>query len=541
MADSPLEQGWNVVTWALSGSYDEDRPVLIDADQPNRSLSKKQAIDLVARLSGSFQPGSTVCVHLYNDIIYPVLVLAILASHCEWTGTNPAYTSAELSHHFAQSETRYVITDQAYVDVVHQAITASGQNIEIIIFSDIVTDKPGENDLRWRCNKYDLATLHSLLTHGDESTLRRRLQGIPNHSPATAMSTSGTTGLPKMVQRSHRSLVLETGGTQDHNSAKPFQVRRLYCTPIFHAFSFPEMVINTIRLGFPSFYMRRFDESFANKVHEFGITETMAAPAMLLKIIQWTEKHEEQRFKLQGLRTILCAGAALASRLRASFLQLFDDASVRIVQVWGMTEGGWFATFWYPEHDDTGSIGRPLPTCQIRVSEVPHAELPDGRQVGELLVKGPQLLTTYKGHPDATKQAFNDGWLRTGDIGYCANGKVYIIDRAKDIIKVNGWTISPAELEAVLHQMPVIVDAAALSYGTGTKEHVAMFVVAKEPSMLIADIKHHLLQQVARFKVATCEIHLVDSLPRNSSGKILRGVLRHQLQAHYGNGDHGID
>ena len=353
------------------------------------------------------------------------------------------------------------------------------------------------------------------------------------------MSTSGTTGLPKMVQRSHRSLVLETGGSQDSNSAKPFQVRRLYCTPIFHAFSFPEMVVNTIRLGFPSFYMRRFDESFADKIHEFGITETMAAPAMLLKIIQWTEKHEEKRFKLQGLRTILCAGAALASRLRASFLQLFDSASVRIVQVWGMTEGGWFATFWYPEHDDTGSIGRPLPTCQIRISEVPRAELPDGRQVGELLVKGPQLLTAYKGHPDATKEALHDGWLRTGDIGYCADGKVYIIDRAKDIIKVNGWTISPAELEAVLHQIPGIVDAAALSYGTGTKEHVAMFVVAKGPSLLVADIKHHLLQQVARFKVATCEIHLVDSLPRSPSGKVLRSVLRHQLQAHYDNVDSG--
>jgi acyl-CoA synthetase (AMP-forming)/AMP-acid ligase II len=299
------------------------------------------------------------------------------------------------------------------------------------------------------------------------------------------------------------------------------------------------MVINTIRLGYQSFYMRRFDETFVDKVHKFGISETMAAPAMLFKIIQWTEQHEKERFKLQALKTVLCAGAALASRLRASFLQLFDTASVRIVQVWGMTEGGWFTTFWYPEHNDTGSIGRPLPTFQVRVSEVSHAELPDRRQVGELLVKGRQLMTTYKGHPDATKQIFNDGWLETGDVGYCANGKIYLIDRAKDIIKVDGWTISPAELEAVLHQMPGILDAAALSYGTGTKEHVAMFVVAKEPPLLIADIMHHLLQQVARFKVATSEIHFVDSLPRNSSGKILRSVLRHQLQVHYGDGDHG--
>lgn len=457
-------------------------------------------------------------------------MLAILASGCEWTGTNPAYTSAELSHHFARSETRYVITDYGYLDVVDRATTLSGQKIQVILFTDIASERPRKRADHGGPGNVRLNTLHDLLTQGNESELAIRLQAISSNSPATVMSTSGTTGMPKMVQRSHRSLVIETSGIQDNNSAKPYLVRRLYCTPIFHAFSFPEMVINSLRLGYQSFYMQRFDETFAKKVHDLGITETMAAPAMLLRIIGWSEKNEQERLDLQTLQTVLCAGAPLASQLRTRFLQLFDHASMRIVQVWGMSEGGWFATFWYPEHDETGSVGRPLSAYQVRVSEDSRVVTPEGRQAGELLVRGLQLTTTYRGNPVATKESFGDGWLRTGDVGYCENGKIYLIDRAKDIIKVNGWTISPAELEAVLYQMPSVLDAAALSCGTGTDEHAAIFVVAREQQLSKIDVMRHLLGRVARFKVSTCEIHLVDSLPRNSSGKVLRSALRKQLE-----------
>lgn len=456
-------------------------------------------------------------------------MLAILASGCEWTGTNPAYTSAELSHHFAQSGTRYVITDRSHLDVVDGAINSSGRNIQVILFTDIASERPPKEDDHCGHGNIRLNTLYDLLTQSDESILRKRLRAIPSHAPATVMSTSGTTGLPKMVQRSHHSLVVETRGIQDNNSGKPYQVRRLYSTPIFHAFSFPEMVINSLRLGYQSFYMRRFDETFARKVHDFGITETMAAPAMLLRIVGRAEKDETERLNLQTLQTVLCAGAPLASQLRTSFLQLFDHGSTRVVQVWGMSEGGWFATFRHPEHDNTGSVGRPLSGYQVRVSELSRVELSDGRQAGELFVKGLQLTTTYKGNLDATKENFVDGWLRTGDIGYVKNGKIYLIDRAKDIIKVNGWTISPAELEAVLYQMPGILDAAALSYGTGTEEHAAIFVVGREPTLSKADVMKHLLDRVARFKVATCEIHIADSVPRNPSGKILRRDLRQRL------------
>lgn len=413
--------------------------------------------------------------------------------------------------------------------MVDRAIISSGRDIQVIIYTDIASTKVVKNFDLFGHVKPRPKLLCDLLAKADRMTLRERLKNISSDSPATVMSTSGTTGLPKMVQRSHRSLIVETSAIQDNDARKLYQVRRLYCTPIFHAFSFPEMVINSLRLGHQSFFMRRFDETFAKKVHNFNITETMAAPAMLLRLVARSERDELEQGNLQSLRMVLCAGAPLAPKLRIDFLRLFDKNSIRVVQVWGLSEGGWFATFRYPEHDDTGSVGRLLPVYQLRVCEASRVELSDGKQAGELLVKGLQPTTTYKGNPDATKESFGDGWLRTGDIGYVKDKKVYLIDRAKDIIKVNGWTISPAELEAVLYQMPGILDAAALSYGTGTEEHAALFIIARDPTLSNTDVLQHLLSRVARFKIATCEIHLVDSLPRNPSGKILRNNLRQRL------------
>ena len=130
-------------------------------------------------------------------------------------------------------------------------------------------------------------TLHDLLQRPRTRTLEARLDAIPNNLPATIFSTSGTTGLPKMIQRTHRELILESKATED--APKPYHVRRLYCTPMFHAYSFTDMTINTFRLGLPSFYMRRYDHSFAWKLRQFSATETLVAPPVLMRLSNQAE------------------------------------------------------------------------------------------------------------------------------------------------------------------------------------------------------------------------------------------------------------
>lgn len=451
-----------------------------------------------------------------------MIVLAILASGCTWTGTNPASTTAELQHHFTSSKVSYVITVLEHLQTVKTSVAACAGNIEIMVWTDILSEEKSGSKLTNGCR-----TLHDLLWRPQTQSLEKRLDEIVNTLPATTFSTSGTTGLPKMIQRTHRELILESKATED--APKPYPVRRLYCTPMFHAYSFTDMTINTIRLGLPSFYMRRYNKSFAQKVLQFSATETLVAPPVLMLLSDQAGEDREARKNIQSLRTVICAGAPLSAQLRSRFTDLFDYP-VRLVQGWGMSEGGWFTTFRYPECDDTGSVGRPVQGYEIRTSGMDPLVIDGDRLASELLVRAPQMPRSYLNNPSATAEAFTqDGWLKTGDIGYIENGKIYLIDRVKDMIKVNGWSVAPAEIEAALYKNPRVVDAAVVGHGAGIDEHPVIFVVPKGGGVSPPDITDHLLHFVARFKVAKCEVKFVNSIPRNSSGKILRKAVRQQL------------
>ncbi|KAK4544200.1 hypothetical protein LTR36_004410 [Oleoguttula mirabilis] len=547
----------NLVHWTFSGKYDCEKPILIDATNTTRSVSKKKAEELVTALAGAFKPDSTVCLHIPNDVLYPVLVLAILASDCRWTGTNTAYTAPELEHHFRLSETEYIITAPEHLEVVRTAVTASGTNAEIILFADLldkahdlelsatpqdeehertdsckcssdgVANAPKRDSVTSRLSTRDsnMRTLRDLVRDPSQVDLQTLTKDISLDSTAAFMQTSGTTGLPKMAARTHRSMIIEQENIEDNNAAKPYEVRRLYCTPIFHGFSAPEMLFNVLRLGQTSYFMRRFDSTFAQKVHDLHITETFGAPPMMLRLVNQPGAGE----LLQSLRMISFGGAPLASELRRKTLELFETKP-RIVPVYGMTEGGWFTTLKYPDDDHTGSVGRPIPGCEVKVIPQQNTELNDGQPIGEIFVRGAQLMSGYLNNPEATAEAFEDGWLKTGDIGYVKDGMVYLVDRAKDLIKCNGWQVSPAELENALLEHPDVLDAAVLGVGQGVDEHPLACVVVRDCNLTADLIKLHLRGRLTGYKVSKCEVRFVQAIPKNPAGKILRKVLRETVR-----------
>ncbi|KAK4501715.1 hypothetical protein PRZ48_007524 [Zasmidium cellare] len=530
--ESPSEPT-NIVSWAFSGVYDSSRPILIDTANPCRSITKEEAIDLVSRLAGAFEPDTTVCLHLDNDILYPILSFAIYASKCRWTGSNTSNKIPELEHIFQAAKVKYVITAVEHLSVVEAAVKKSGVGADIILFSDILEGKPCQSlscgrEFNPGHKSETYRDLHDLLGDGTPDTLARMLKDVDPHSIASLMSTSGTTGRPKMAARTHAATVLETAAiAKNEHDLKPYQVRRLFCTPTFHAFTMPELVINSIRLGHPAFIMKRFDDiAFPAKIAEFDITETLAPPGVLLRLIH----NPACKQQIQSLRAIYTGGAPLVPELKSQFLALYPNEKPRIAPVWGMTEGGWFTTIKYPENDMTGSVGRMLPGFEVKMSLETPVKLSDDREAGELLVRSKQLMAGYFNNPEANRNAFtDDGWLRTGDIGYVSDdGKVYLVDRAKDLIKVNGWQVSPVELEDALLISPDVKDSGVISSGEHVNEHPLAFVVRSDssPDVTASMLKAHMLTQLASYKVRSCEFQFIDEIPRSATGKILRNALR---------------
>ena len=416
------------------------------------------------------------------------------------------------------------MTAPEHLPTVNEAVKCAGLGTEIIIFTDLLREHPEPlcllNGLATdHCN--GLRRLHDLLYSPDDAvdliTLKLDIESV-----ACLATTSGTTGLPKVAARSHKAMVLESVAIEDNNAQKPYQIRRLFCTPIFHAFSSAQMLIGSLRYGHLSYFMKRFDDTYPQKLEDFCITETVAPPAMILRLVQSDRYIQE---KLNSLRLLWSGGAPLADELRCKALAMFDH-DVRIVQVWGMTEGGWFTTFKYPEDDASGSVGRMIPGFEVKLNNERASLLTNGQTAGELVVRSEHLMTQYFGNQDATSSAFDDGWLKTGDIGYVKDGRVYLVDRLKELVKVNGWQVAPAEIEAALLTSSDVDDAAVIGVGHDVNEHPLAFVV---PSNLNVDkkcIKQHLLGRLTRYKVASLEISFVTQIPKSVAGKMLKNELR---------------
>ena len=508
----------------------------------DRYVTKKKALKIIGGLTGAFVPQSVVCMHLENDvsandvqcplcgqiltfvfkITYPLIYHGILASGCTWTGTNIAYRTRELAHHLRTSNAKYVIVEAKRAQIVSQAIQSAEIDAEIILYTDLldVCEKP---DVFQRGTFQGCRRLHDLLdSQGDSRTVPM----IDVDAVATLSSTSGTTGLPKMAARTYAALLAEAKTLYDRDHEKPYNVRRLYCTPIFHAFSGPMMLMAPLKFGNPTYFMKRYDDSFVSKVFQFGITETAAVPTILKRL---SDLPAEQRPLLQSLRRIWCAGAQLGDNAKKCFLDVFDDPNrVAVIQCWGMTEGGWFSSFPFPEVDTSGSVGRMMPGYSVKIDST-HTTIDAfgvEQEVGEILVRAPQLAHAYVGNIEATRKAFDEScFLRTGDVGYRdSRGRMFIVDRAKDLIKVNGWQVSPSELQNVLLGCPLVRVAAVVGAGPPGEEFAAVFVVPQtghdDGPATAGLVKAYLKAECASYKVAGCSVALVQELPLGNTGKV---------------------
>jgi 4-coumarate--CoA ligase len=300
---------------------------------------------------------------------------------------------------------------------------------------------------------------------------------------------------------------------------------------MFHAFAAPVALLLPLRSGTSTYYLSRFSlDAFTKSVAAFRITDFALVPPILTTLL----RSPEVSASLKSVRHVLCAGAPITAAIQSKlYAYLHPDAT--IAQVWGATEVGWVTTFDVNEKDESGSVGTLLPGVQMRLAEA--SEL-DGVISGEALIKSPSVFTGYLDNEATTAECFDsNSFYRTGDFVSVHDGKVYIQGRIKEIMKVNGWQVAPAEIETVLLNHQDVLDAAVVgSKHIGSdglevdrpKAYVVRVSRSGKEEVGEQELMDFVASKMIAYKRLTGGVVFVDEIPRNPTGKILRRMLQEQ-------------
>jgi fatty-acyl-CoA synthase len=359
---------------------------------------------------------------------------------------------------------------------------------------------------------------------------------VDERQAASLCYTSGTTGNPKGVLYSHRSISLHSTVTlATDGTAISRSDRILAVVPMFHvnAWGLPYgAALAGADLILPDRHLQ--PEPLAGLIASERPTLMGCVPTIFQGLLSYADEHPE--IDLSSLSNAACGGSAVPRQLMKDFEERHD---VRIFQAWGMTETSPVATYSRPrerEHDDAywderAMQGRPLPWVELRLADDDGNEVPwDGSSTGEIEVRGPWIASRY--FADSSEdEKFATGWLRTGDIASVdEGGNVQITDRSKDVIKSGGEWISSVELENELMSHPDVLEAAVIAKPDERwAERPLCCVVVRDSSAVSAgELVEHLRGRVARWWLPD-EFAFVTEIPKTSVGKFDKKVLRGRL------------
>ncbi|HEX3607106.1 MAG TPA: long-chain fatty acid--CoA ligase [Candidatus Dormibacteraeota bacterium] len=352
---------------------------------------------------------------------------------------------------------------------------------------------------------------------------------IPEKTAAAMCYTTGTTGAPKGVVYSHRSICLHSLAEWGAFSLKEAD-RALVIVPMFHvnAWGIP---YTAYMLGADLLMPGRFlqPEPLCRFIQAEKPTFAAGVPTIWQGVLQWIEAHPAD---LSSMQTIICGGSAVPRSLMERFEK---DHGLRIIQAWGMTETSPIGAVAIPprgipaeeEMDWRSKTGRVVAGVQLRIVDDSGTEQPwDGESVGEIEVRGPWITGAYFKDPAPDK--FHDGWLRTGDVGCVDNrGFIQITDRSKDVIKSGGEWISSVALETLLIAHPDVLDAAVIAVPDARWDERPLASVVLKPGSSTGpeELRAFIAGQVAKFWVPE-RWAVVAEIPKTSVGKYDKKVLR---------------
>ncbi len=483
-----------------------DKTALMTAD--GASYTYRQFWDAANGMARALQnagirKGDMIALYAPNSVEYAVVLHGGLIAGATVTTLNPLYREREVQHQLHDSGAKLVFTPAALTDLVASTKEHLPQLQQIIPLESV----------------WDMA---------------RDAGGPPAHvaiDPAKDIAvlpySSGTTGLPKGVMLTHQNLTANIRQTMVMRMTTEEAVV-LDFLPFFHIYGMMVLLNCGLVVGATQIILPRFDpEAAMSLIQEHKVTDLYVVPPALLALVHQPRIAE---YDLSSLRFIMSGAAPLPQEVAR---QAAAKLNCIVMQGYGMTESSPITNVIPIDAPRDGSVGPPAAdTLEKVVSLETGEELPPG-EVGELLVFGPQVMLGYWANAAATAETLTpDGWLRTGDIVSAdPDGYIRIHDRKKEMIKFKGYQIAPAELEALLMEHPGVRDAAVIPKADDDAGEVPKaFVVPREPGLDLDEVLTFVAGKVAPYKKIR-HIEIVDAIPKNPSGKILRRQLIEQERA----------
>ena len=482
--------------------------------------------------------GDRIALMMPNVLQYPVALFGALRAGLTVVNTNPLYTQRELEHQLKDSGARAIVVYEQAAQLVQECLPETDLEQVIVTGVGDLLRFPRSalvnfvlRHVRKQVKPWALPEARrftEVLEQGKWVDLAP--SAVTSDEIAFLQYTGGTTGVAKGAMLTHRNMVantLQADAWLSEFVGDPLEPRLVVgALPLYHIFALTSIALLSLRTGgevllitnprdMPGFVR----ELRRRKVNVFYGVNT------LYNSLMHTPGFEAIDFS--GLVSSVAGGMALQGAVAQRWR---ERTGCILAQGWGLTETSPVATMSPAGVDFNNSIGLPVPSTEISIRDDAGAPLAVG-QVGEICVRGPQVMRGYWNRPDETAKVMLDGgWLRTGDIGRMdAAGFVYIEDRKKDMILVSGFNVYANEVEGVLAQHPGVLEVAAVAQpDERSGEVVAVFVVRKDPALTEAQLVEFARTELTGYKVPR-HVYFRDELPKTNVGKILRRALRDEL------------
>jgi fatty-acyl-CoA synthase len=518
------------ILWRAEKLY-HDRPIVTQREQGEPRRSTYGEVTLRARKLASalqkarIKPGDRVGTFGWNTQTHLECYYALPSMGAVLHTINVRLFHDQLEYIINHAEDQVIFVDRSVYPVFEQ-LAGKIPSVRLVV---LCNEGPSPSNAPFEVVDYE-----EFVATGSESF---DWPDVDERTAAGMCYTSGTTGNPKGVVYSHRSTVLHSLVACLPNSTSVAERDSvMYAVPMFHANAWGLPYTCTLA-GAQQVMSDRFldPERVCNLLSAEGVTVSAGVPTIWLGVLNRLESGES---KLPKLERVLCGGSAAPPAL----IDGLKRHGIELIHAWGMTETSPLASLTRvpaaladkPEEARliTYKQGRIVPTVECRIVDVEAGkELPwDGKQFGELQVRGPYITGDYYHDPDAAEK-FQDGWLRTGDVANIdANGFIQLVDRTKDLVKSGGEWISSVELENCIMAHPKVMEAAVvgLPHPRWDERPVAAVVLKPGQESSAEEIKAFLSDKVAKWWLPD-DVLFVETLPKTSVGKFAKNQLREQL------------